>query len=145
MSEAAVPVLSPRVARIRVQVAPPLALPGGAGREQRFIRILGGSMEGGGLRGTILAGGSDMQVVRPTGTLEIDARFIIDFGADGHVLAHNRALRRVPDARDAAVYFRGSFSFDAPRGPLAWLNDSIFVASGRRHGDEVELDLFRLD
>ena len=42
------------------------------------------------------------------------------------------------------VYFRATPTFDAPEGPHAWLNESIFVASGRRAPDRVEVDFFRV-
>jgi len=143
MSEAAPPVLAP-VATIRVQVASANSLGALQGRERRFVPILGGSIEGAGLRGAVLPGGSDIQLLRPDGLLEINARYVIDFGPDGQVMAHHRALRRMPPDTGGAVYFRGTLAFEAPEGRLAWLNESIFIASGQRRDQQVELALFRV-
>lgn len=143
MSELPPPLLAP-VAIIRIQVAGANSLGTLQGRERRFVPILGGSIEGTGLCGSVLPGGSDIQLLRPGGLLEIDARYVIDCGRDGQVMAHHRALRRMPADAGGAVYFRGTLAFEAPEGRLAWLNESIFIASGQRRDQQVELALYQV-
>jgi hypothetical protein len=135
------------VANIRVIVAPPVSLGQLNGLERRMVAITGGSVSGPHLNGTVLAGGSDIQTVRADGTIELVARYALDFGPHGKVLAENTGLRRAPVAAggdQAANYFRGVFRFQAPEGALQWLNDSIFINTGYRDGEGVHIALFRV-
>jgi hypothetical protein len=152
-----------KVARIEVKVTPPMVLGELAGDERRMIAIAGGIMivearddGAAALAGTILPGGSDIQLVRGDGTIELTARYAIDFGAAGKVLVENTGIRResamppagAPRAMEEpsaqVPYFRGVMQFRAPPGELSWLNGSVFVSSGRREGGTVFLDVFEL-
>jgi hypothetical protein len=153
-----------RIARIEVQVTPPIVLGELSGNERRMISIAGGKMTIEGreesapaLAGTILPGGSDIQLVRGDGTIELTARYAIDFGAAGKVLVENTGIRRestrpavgttgsMEGTSTKAPYFRGVIRFLAPSGQLSWLNSSVFVSSGYREGGTVFLDVFELD
>lgn len=75
------------------------------------------------------------------------ARYALGLGLLGKVLVENTGLRRAPasDAGSpAAGYFRGVFRFQAPEGVLQWLNDSVFINTGRREGNCVKLEVFRV-
>jgi hypothetical protein len=148
MSAAASTGLRP-VIRIEVDVAPSQMLGKLNGAERRLIPILGGRISGPDFSGTLLPGGSDIQLVREDGVVELTARYAADLGALGTVLIENQGVRRparnaageaVPDA----MYFRGTVRFAAPAGPLQWLNDSVFVNSGHRDGNTVYLDVFEV-
>lgn len=137
------------VLHIAVEVAPPQLLGKLNGVERRLIPILGGSVSGPGLAGRILPGGSDIQVVREDGAIELTARYAADFGELGMVLIENQGIRRPAAAAPGespspSTYFRGTVRFAAPAGPLQWLNDSIFVNSGYRDGNTVHLDVLEL-
>jgi hypothetical protein len=153
-----------KIARIEVQVTPPIMLGELSGNERRMISIAGGKMIIEGqkesatpLIGTILPGGSDIQLVRSDGTIELTARYAIDFGAAGKVLVENTGIRResaspaagTPSSMEGpsaqALYFRGVMQFRAPSGELSWLNSSVFVSSGHREGGTVFLDVFKVD
>lgn len=110
------------------------ALPSGT---RRVSRIVGGTSTGG-LPGEVLLGGSDWQTLQGDNHIAIDARFLVKT-EHGTVAVHNLGFRR-PDGK-GGVYFRGAVYFEAPAGPFDWLNHTLFIASGRREGDGVQLDV----
>lgn len=136
------------VMRIAVQVAAPLPLGELGGAERRLVPILGGSvvnLDGVPFSGTILPGGSDLQLVRADGGIELLARYAADLGEFGKLLIDNAGIRRQgAGGADTAPYFRGTMRFTAPAGPLQWLNDSIFVSTGYREGGTIHLDVFEV-
>jgi len=107
-----------------------------------MIPILGGRAQGR-FSGTILPGGSDLQGVREDGTIELLARYALDLGEAGRLLLENTGLRRATGEGEAP-YFRGRMRFEAPAGPLAWLNDALFLTSGYRDGALVQLEVFEV-
>jgi hypothetical protein len=126
---------------------------------RRIIPITGGTLSGPTLRGRVLPGGADFQLVVSDTTADLDARYIIELeGAEfagEHIYVQNRALRRGSAADiarlvrgepvdPAAIYFRCVPSFEVSSPALAWLTESLFVGSGARYPDRVEISLFRL-
>lgn len=113
---------------------------------RRIVPILGGTVQGPRLEGTILPGGADWQYVRPDGVLSLEARYTIR-AADGTLVSVvNRGLRHGPPeiidriTRGESVpagtyYFRTVARFEAPLGPLDWLNKAIFVGLAERRAD----------
>ena len=121
---------------------------------RRIIPITGGKVEGL-LRGTVLPGGADFQIVVSETSADLDARYLIELDNGEHVFVQNHALRR-GSAEDiaklvrgepvdpAAIYFRSVPSFEVSHPSLAWLTESIFVGTGARFPDRVEMSFFRL-
>lgn len=121
---------------------------------RRIIPITGGQVTGR-LRGSVLPGGADFQIVVSDTLAELDARYLLELEDGARVYVHNRALRR-GSAEDiarlvrgepvdpAAIYFRCVPSFEVSDPALAWLTESLFVGTGVRHPDRVELSIFRL-
>jgi hypothetical protein len=132
--------------QIEVNVSAPIALGELDGMERRMIPILGGKLTGPDFSGTILPGGSDVQSVRPDGTIDLLARYAVDLGANGKLLIENTGIRRLTKSGevDAAPYFRGVMRFCAPPGSLQWLNDSVFISNGYRQGSTVYLDVMEV-
>lgn len=127
--------------------------------KRRIIPITGGTLRGPQLNGRVLAGGADFQLVVSDTAADLDARYIIELDgpefAGEHLFVQNRALRRGSAADiarlvrgevvdPAAIYFRCAPSFEVSSPKLAWLTDSLFVGTGARHPDRVEISLFRL-
>jgi hypothetical protein len=122
---------------------------------RRIIQITGGTVRGPRLVADILPGGADWQYLRADGVLELVARYSI-LARDGVEIAiTNRGLRRASpeimaamsrgDPVDPAlVYFRTAPVFEAPAGPYAWLNESIFVATAARLPDKVQIAVFEV-
>ncbi|HEY7338950.1 MAG TPA: DUF3237 domain-containing protein [Bryobacteraceae bacterium] len=144
------------VFEVRADVGAPLeigVLPSGS--ERRVIPILGGTFEGPSVRGRVLPGGADSQIVHPNGSAELDARYTLqtDTGAlisvfnrgvrngPPEVLAKLRAGERVPAA---SYYFRAVPKFETGDPGLQWLCEKIFVCSGERLAAQVILRFFEV-
>lgn len=113
---------------------------------RRIIPITGGS---------VLPGGADFQIAVSDTLAELDARYLLELEGGARVYVRNRALRRGSAGDIArlvrgepvdptAIYFRCVPSFEVSDPTLAWLTESLFVGTGVRHPDRVELSLFRL-
>jgi hypothetical protein len=143
------------VARLDVEVGPPVEVGRTDAGLRRLIPILGGRVEGSGMQGRVLPGGADFQRVRDDGVAELDARYVLQLDDGSAVYVVNRALRRAPPevtARllrgepvdPALVYFRSSPRFEVAAGPWRWLMENVFVGTGVRRPDRVELALWRV-
>ncbi len=99
------------------------------GRRQS-IPITGGRFSGDGIRGEVLPGGADYQVVRADGVVAIEAIYMIrtDDGALINVVNKGLINSNV-EGGPAARYFRTVPEFVAPIGPYDWLNKHIFISS----------------
>ena len=137
----------------RAELGEPLELGQTLWGRRRVIPIAGGAFEGPSLRGTILPGGADWQVVHPDGMATIDTRYTLQ--------THDRALISVatqgvrhgaPEvlARIAAgelvdpaeYYFRVSIRYEAAESEYAWLNRIVAVASAVRLAATVVYDAY---
>ena len=138
-----------------VTVAPPLEIGETPLGRRRVIHITGGRFAGPRLKGIVVPGGADWQIIRPDGVTELTA--VYELKTDDGTLIHvtNRGLRHGPPEvmqrllRGETVdpdsyYFRTVPVFEAPSGPHDWLNRSIFAATGARSANEVKVRVFEL-
>jgi len=90
------------------------------------IPITGGTFEGPSLKGTILSGGADYQLVSHDGRrTELEAIYSIK--TDDGVIIHVRNRGLVCND-PKAFYFKAAPQFEAPAdSKYAWLNDALFV------------------
>lgn len=125
---------------IVAEIGTPLSGGRSSAGERLHIPILGGTVRGPRLEGTIRPGGSDWPLIRPDGTSEIEATYTVAADDGTPILVRNAGLRvSAPEvlarlrAGEAVApdeyYFRSAPRFDAPDGPHAWLRDRLFVAS----------------
>lgn len=123
--------------------------------ERLHIPIIGGTVDGPMLTGTIEPGGSDWPLVRRDGTSEISARYTIIASDGAPIEVRNEGLRvsspevlarlRAGEEVDPSeFYFRSVPVFEAPDGPHGWLNNSVFVASICRDGADVLISVHRV-
>ena len=95
---------------------------------QRFmIDILGGSFEGPRLKGRVLPGGADRQLLRGDGVKELDAVYEMQTDDGAVITVRNRVL--IEDAAPDGRYARSVVRLTAPEGPYAWLNRRVFVGT----------------
>lgn len=95
--------------------------------ERRMVPILGGTFEGPGLRGTVLPGGADRQLVRRDGAVTLDAVYELKTD-DGIVISvRNRVLARA--LKDGGRYAFSTLDIVAPEGKYGWLNDFVYVGT----------------
>ncbi len=121
---------------------------------RRIIPITGGKVTGR-INGTVLPGGADFQIVVSETSADLDARYLLALVDGSHVYVQNRALRR-GSAEDiarlvcgepvdpAAIYFRCVPTFEVSTPALAWMTESIFVGTGARFPDRVEISVYRV-
>jgi len=96
--------------------------------ERRIIDIVGGEFSGPGLRGKVLRGGADRQLVRPDGLRLLDALYEMQTD-DGTILTvHNKC--KVRDAGPGhARYAFSTLEVTAPQGRYDWLNQLVLVGT----------------
>jgi hypothetical protein len=98
-------------------------------RERRMVPITGGSFEGPGLRGKVVAGGADRQLVRRDGALALDAVYELKTD-DGIVISvRNRVLIRPNRDGQPGRYAFSTVDVVAPDGAYGWLNDFVYVGT----------------
>ena len=122
---------------------------------RRVVPITGGEFSGPELRGTVLPGGADWQLIRHAGVAELEARYTLqtDDGAAIHVrnLARRHGPAEVMEALAAgrpvdpgSYYFRGATFFETSDAHYAWLTKNIVVCTGEREPAAVKLKFYRL-
>ncbi|MBU9696314.1 DUF3237 domain-containing protein [Rhodobacteraceae bacterium HSP-20] len=142
-------------AEFRLQVGRPVALGNDGFGEARIVPILGGTVSGPGLTGTILPGGADEQRIRADGLTRIHARYVIRAEDGCLIRVDSQGLRHAPPEVMAAmmrgervdptqVYFRTVIRFETATEVHDHLNRSLFLSEGQREPDAVVLRLTRL-
>jgi hypothetical protein len=112
----------------------PAVSPGQTPRGGRnIVPITGGTFEGPGkngegIRGTIVPGGWDWQLIRPDGCLEVKADYMLktDDGAIINVVNEGALCRGEGGAPAPA---RTQPRFEAPTGKYEWLNQAAFIGT----------------
>jgi Protein of unknown function (DUF3237) len=122
--------------------------------KRRIIPITGGTVTGK-VSGKVLPGGADFQIVVSETTADLDARYMIELDNGEHIFVQNRALRRGSATYIAklvrgehvapeAIYFRCVPTFEVSSPALEWLTQSMFVGTGARFPDRVQISIFRV-
>jgi hypothetical protein len=135
---------------LRVQVGPPAIF-----ASHRSVPILGGTFEGPEVRGRVLAGGVDRQVIRADGSMDLHARYTLETDRGELISVVNRGIRRAsPEVMErlraglavdpALVYCRTSPVFATQAPELQWLTRSVFVGSADRYPDAVVVRFWRV-
>jgi hypothetical protein len=101
--------------------------------QRRVVLISGGTFEGtAGLKGTIMPGGEDWQLIRDDGTMLLDARYWLR-NDDGAIIRVHNSVLITPAAKSGdpaqRQYARSSVKLEAPVGKHDWLNQAIFVGT----------------
>jgi hypothetical protein len=138
------------VADVVARVAAPIEI-----GSRRVVPILGGEALGPRIRGKILAGGADYQIVRPDGVTELHARYAIEIEDGQLIYVENSGLRSGPpelmrklrrgEAVDPAlIYCRTTPRFETAAPGYEWLMRNLFVCSAARFPDRVEIRFFQV-
>lgn len=140
---------------VRAELADILQLGQTPAGERRIINILGGQVDGPKLKGHILPGGADWQLIRADGMADIQARYTIRSDSGALVLVSSEGIRHGPPevlaklARGEAVdpslyYFRTLMRFETADSGLAWMNRILAIAHGARLPNAVMLEVFEV-
>lgn len=120
---------------------------------RRLIPILGGEARGLDWNARVLPGGADFQLIVNPRLAELDARYVMETDAGDLIYVQNRAVRvAAPEVMSRLirgeavdpqlVYFRCSPSFETASPTLGWISERLFVGTGVRRPDRVEMQFF---
>jgi hypothetical protein len=122
---------------------------------RRIVPITGGEFEGPGIRGKVVVGGYDWQLLRTDGVVEIDARYMLQTIDGDLITVVNTGLRHGPqdvmqqlangdEVDPSEYYFRSVPAFETANPKYAWLMQSVFIANGIRKPKQVLMDVWRV-
>jgi len=158
-SQAQAPAVPPKLTfafEVRAQVGAPIEVGQiGAGR-RRIVPILGGTFEGSGMKGKIVPGGADWQIVEADGLSRLDTRYTLETDKGQIVYVQNAGVRHAePEVMKkllageivdpSAVYFRTVPTFETSAPDLQWLVRNIFVATGERYPSDVVIRFWKVE
>jgi hypothetical protein len=143
------------VADLVVRVAEPIEIGRISGNLRRVISIVGGEVLGPRIQGKVLPGGADFQIMRADGVTDLHARYVIEIEAGQLIYVENSGVRYGPpelmeklrrgEAVDPAlIYFRSTPRFETAAPGCEWLMRNLFVCSGARFPDRVEMRFFQV-
>jgi len=141
---------------LRVEVGTPVEVGNVAGGRRRIISILGGTFAGPDVRGAVLSGGADWQIVRGDGFTELDTRYTLRTDRDELIYIRNAGIRHAaPEIMQkllagervdpALVYFRTVPVFETAAPRLQWLTRAIFVGDGERQPNLVIVRVWKIE
>ena len=143
-------------AELSVQVGAPQEVGHTVHGQRRLIPILGGEARGAGWTARVLPGGADYQLIVSPRLAELDARYVLETDAGELIYVRNHALRaaapevtarllRGDPVDPALVYFRCSPSFETASPALGWVAERMFIGSGVRRPERVEMQFFTVN
>lgn len=139
--------------RTKVQVAGPIVIGRLPEGERRIIPITGGSFEGPGIKGEVVPGGADWQLVSEDGTARLEARYSLRTDDGALIYVRNTGLRHgLPEILEAIrrgeavdpdrYYFRSSPVFETAAPHYEYLNRMVSIGSGMRLANQVIIDFY---
>jgi hypothetical protein len=148
------PALLP-MAQVRCEVGALVSLGAAKYGERRYVPLLGGTVAGPELNGTIVEGGVDWQVNRADGVLEIAAHYVIRTADGALIEVQSDGMRHgAPEvmarlARGDALardeyFFRTLMRFQTGAPQWLHLNKVMALAVGQRQAKLVVLDVYRI-
>ncbi len=150
--------MTPRLthtAAITIRVGDPITIGETGEGLRRVVPILGGTIAGPRISGTILPAGADYQVIRADGYTTLDARYAARLDDGAMIYIVNIGVRfgspeimaritRGEPVDPAEVYFRTTPRFETASPAWQWLTRPLFLATGARHPDRVEINVFEV-
>jgi hypothetical protein len=141
---------------VRATVGPPMEVGDVAQGRRRIVPITGGTFEGSGIKGKVMPGGADWQIIRPDGFTELDTRYTLETDKGQIIYVQNAGIRHAaPDVMKrllageavdpSLVYFRTVPTFETSSPELQWLTRAIFVGTGERYPNDVRIRFWRLE
>lgn len=144
------------LATLTIDVEHPIEIGPTAEGIRRVIPILGGTVSGPRLNGTVLPGGADFQLLRSETLTELEAKYSIEtdtgerlyvtnFGIRSGTAEDIAALVRGEEVDPARIYFRCTPRLLSGGAEWAWLSSRMLVGSGTRLPSSVRINLWVLD
>ena len=143
------------VADLKVLVGAPVEIGDTPAGARRMIPILGGEATGPRLKGQVLGGGADYQILRRDGVTELQARYVLELEGGAKVYVENNGLRHGPpelmermrrgeQVDPKQIYFRATPRFETADKNYLWLTRHIFLCEGVRLPTRVELAFYQV-
>ncbi len=144
------------ICELKIKLKTPLVVGQTPHGLRRIIPIVGGSFEGPRIKGEVLEGGADWQIVRADGVAELEAHYQIRTDDGVLIYIKNVGLRVATPEVAARIgkgevvspseyYMRTHLKFEAPKGKYEWMNNAIFVSTGQRNPDNVAIQVYKLN
>ena len=95
--------------------------------DRRIINITGGEFAGPRIKGKIMPGGADRQLLRKDGVRLLNALYEMQTDDGAIITVNNRVLIDTP--KDGPRYAFSHIDITAPEGPHEWLNRRMFVGT----------------
>ncbi|KZN15345.1 DUF3237 domain-containing protein [Marinomonas sp. TW1] len=142
-------------ATLKVEIDAPQEVGVSIHGERRVIPITGGLVQGNGWQGKVLHGGADYQLILTPRLTHLDARYSIELENGELIYIHNKAIRvasadvtqkiKAGIAVDPElIYFRCHPVFETSSPAMQWITERVFVGTGVRRPDLVELQIFEV-
>src|SRR5690606_17502774 len=123
---------------------------------RRIVEILGGTFEGPEIKGRVVPGGADWQMIQPDGFSELDTRYSLETDQGEIIYVQNFGIRHAPpevmqrlnageSVDPSLVYFRTMPRFETSSLRLQWLVRSVFIGTGERYPDAVQIQCWRVE
>lgn len=123
---------------LEVEVRPPEALDPPSGGPVRLVSIAGGRVLGD-LTGRIVPGGTDWQTVREDGTIEIEARYLLELDDGTRIELQSRGLRAA-----GASAFWSSIWLRSTADTHRELDRTQYLARGCKQEHHVAIEVYAL-
>jgi hypothetical protein len=154
MYEIATPALE-HIMDVFVQAGTPIVVGDTVQGTRRIIPIVGGSVQGPRIEGRVVPAGADFQLIRSDWVADVQARYVLETTAGELIYVENTGVRHGPkDVIEALnrgevvdpklIYFRTAPRFETAAPRLNWLTRGLFIGSGVRHPDWVQLRFFEV-
>jgi hypothetical protein len=95
--------------------------------QRRMVPITGGVFQGPRIKGKVLPGGADRQLVRADGVRILNALYELQTEDGAIITVNNRVM--IEQRQDGSNYAFSHLDITAPEGPHGWLNHLIFVGT----------------
>ncbi len=142
--------------KANIQVAAPIEVGNAGAGIRRVIPITGGTFEGPGMKGEILTGGADYQLIRPDGVTEVVAHYTIQTDDGVPIYITNKGYRHGPKevidkiirgeaVPEGSYYFKTVPVFEVESGSTYdFLNRTIVIGHGVRNPSDVEMTFYQV-
>jgi hypothetical protein len=138
---------------LTVELADIIELGPGRSGQRRIIPIIGGTVRGDRINGTILNVGADWQTIYQDGLAHLDTRYAMRTDDDATIEITNvgyrhgspeiiAAIARGEDVDPHNYYMRTHARLETGDSRYHWVNRMLFVGSGGRKKSRVEISLF---
>ncbi len=141
---------------IDVHLDPIRELGRGRAGQRRIIPIVGGTVSGPRLQGTLLNVGADWQTIFDNGLAELDTRYAMEThdGATIEIVNYGyrhgpekimQAVARGEDVDPNAYYMRTHARLETGDARYDWVNQTLFLGVGARNKQSVHMRLFSIE